>query len=260
MAARLLRRPFASTRPPAATSLYEWGVSAYREHVQALLATHDREQAFRLAVGGKWESTGHLLVGALVLAGLTPDTELVDVGCGSGRLAASLAPLWHGEYLGIDVVPDLVDYAREQAFNRSWQFETITRLAIPAGDESKDLVCFFSVFTHLPHEQSFIYLREARRILRTGGRAVVSFLELAEESHWCVFEATVDSVYDQRHHNQFVHRDELRTWCDRLGFSIERFIGGQELEIPVLDGLEPTGELTEFGQSLAIIRATHTPR
>jgi SAM-dependent methyltransferase len=161
MTSRLLRRPFASTRPQATTSLYEWGVSAYRAHVQALLATHDRDKAFQLAVGGKWESTGSLLIGALVLAGLTPDTQLVDVGCGSGRLAAALAPLWHGEYLGIDVVPDLVDYAREQSPNRSWQFETISRLTIPAEDESKDLVCFFSVFTHLPRAELHLPARSA---------------------------------------------------------------------------------------------------
>ena len=123
-----------------------------------------------------------------------------------------------------------------------------------APDASASLVCFFSVLTHLPHEQSYSYLQEAHRLLEPGGRVLASFLEFAEPAHWAVFEATLGSVYDRRHHNQFIHRDDLAVWCDHLGFVVERFIGGEDLAIPVLEGLEPTGKSTTFGQSLAVLK------
>jgi ubiquinone/menaquinone biosynthesis C-methylase UbiE len=251
--ARLRRAAVDDASPRPVPSLLEWGVAAYQAHVQALLRTHPRQEALELAVGGQWGHVGPRLMGALVLAGLKPGQSIVDVGCGSGRLATRLQGLWHGRYLGVDVVPELIAYAREQTPSPDFQFETITRLSLPAAGDSADIVCFFSVLTHLPHEQSFVYLKEARRVLRPGGRILVSFLEFAEPSHWAVFSATVDSVYEQRHHNQFMHRDDLRVWCDHLGLEVARYIGGQESGIPVLDGLTPTGELTTFGQSLAIL-------
>ena len=33
-----------------------------------------------------------------------------------------------------------------------WRFERVDRLAFPAMDKEADMVCFFSVFTHLLHE------------------------------------------------------------------------------------------------------------
>ena len=36
------------------------------------------------------------------------------------------------------------------------------------------MVCAFSVFTHIEHEDSYLYLEEALRIVRPGGRFVFS--------------------------------------------------------------------------------------
>jgi ubiquinone/menaquinone biosynthesis C-methylase UbiE len=49
----------------------------------------------------------------LVYAGLQPDHSLVDIGCGSGRLAVQLADWLRGPYLGTDVVQSLLDQAAQ---------------------------------------------------------------------------------------------------------------------------------------------------
>ena len=52
-------------------------------------------------------------------------------------------------------------------------------LYIPAPDACADMVCAFSVFTHLLHTETYLYLEDIRRVLRPGGRLVFSFLEFA---------------------------------------------------------------------------------
>jgi ubiquinone/menaquinone biosynthesis C-methylase UbiE len=65
---------------------------------------------------------------------------------------------------------------------------------IPEKDGEADFVCFFSVLTHLLHEQGFVYLQEAKRVLKPGGKIVFSFLEFAVPDHWAVFEGTVNDI------------------------------------------------------------------
>jgi SAM-dependent methyltransferase len=65
---------------------------------------------------------------------------------------------------------------------------------IPEADGVAEMVCFFSVFTHLVQEESFLYLQEAERVLKPGGRIIASYLDIADPSHWSIFEANVRST------------------------------------------------------------------
>src|SRR4051812_2923054 len=49
------------------------------------------DRAMAEAVGGEFEAVGALERDLLIQYGLGPDDYLVDVGCGSGRLASALA-------------------------------------------------------------------------------------------------------------------------------------------------------------------------
>jgi ubiquinone/menaquinone biosynthesis C-methylase UbiE len=58
-------------------------------------------------------------------------------------------------------------------------------MSYPVTDGSLDLITSFSVFTHIYEDETFIYLKDAARVLRPGGALVMSILEI--ERHWDVF-------------------------------------------------------------------------
>ena len=87
-----------------------------------------------------------------------------------------------------------------------WRFERVDRLAFPAMDKEADMVSFFSVFTHLLHEWTFLYFEAAKRVLKPGGKIVFGFLEFRMESHWPVFDSTVRDAHRKRPSAQRVLR------------------------------------------------------
>ncbi|HEY0607466.1 MAG TPA: class I SAM-dependent methyltransferase, partial [Herpetosiphonaceae bacterium] len=132
---------------------------SYRDFVQSVKHQYEPDQAMHLAIGAEFDAFGVIERDLLIQYGLQPDDYVIDIGCGSGRLVKPLAHYLRGRYLGIDIVPDLVDYARSLVERPDWRFEVAEGLTIPEQDEQANIVCFFSVFTHLLHEHSFIYLR-----------------------------------------------------------------------------------------------------
>jgi 2-polyprenyl-3-methyl-5-hydroxy-6-metoxy-1,4-benzoquinol methylase len=62
----------------------------HRRVVKLLRQSCSPDEAARRAVGGEFEGVGLLMREVLILHGLTPLSYLIDVGCGSGRLAKPL--------------------------------------------------------------------------------------------------------------------------------------------------------------------------
>ncbi|HET9478691.1 MAG TPA: methyltransferase domain-containing protein [Pyrinomonadaceae bacterium] len=231
----------------------------HRRLLQQLRNSHSHDEAVRLAVGGEFDAFGLLLREALVFHGLKPTDYLIDVGCGSGRLAKPLAEYLKGKYLGIDVVPGLVQYARRLVPRPDWRFEVAEGLTIPEADQQAGLVCFFSVLTHLLHEESFVYLREAKRVLKPGGKIVLSFLDFRVASHWGSFESNLRDIgLGSQPMNVFVCPDMLREWAKRLEIEIETIHDGDESYLPLSkpitfeDGTV-LKDRAAFGQSVCVM-------
>lgn len=204
-------------------------VEDYQDHIRTLLRIHPEEKAMSLAVGGNFASVGQLLLDFLRQSGLVDGMSLIDIGCGSGRLARPLAKQMKVEYLGTDVVPELLAYARTNA-PKNYRFELVDGLSIPAEARCADMVCAFSVFTHLLHEETFVYLKECHRVLKPGGKLIFSFLEFCERDHWPVFQQSVDQIRKQQRSvlNAFIDRGAIKIWCAHLGFDLEIIRGGSE--------------------------------
>jgi SAM-dependent methyltransferase len=190
-------------------------VHDYNRLVLLLRLRRSRAQAMSEAVGGDFAKIGDAERDLLFRYGLRDGMTLVDVGCGSGRLAYALrnAPV---AYIGTDVVPALLRNARMICDRPDWHFLAVSGLHIPAADESTDFVTFFSVFTHLLHEESYRYLLEARRVLKRDGVIILSFLDFTLPLHWPIFETTVHSRDQQAHHNQFIDKTALHVWANHL--------------------------------------------
>ena len=233
---------------------------AYRRWVERAKSGRSMAEAMKFAVGAEFEAFGQVQADMLRFFGLSDHHLLIDVGCGSGRLAIPLSKTHRGAYLGTDVVPDLVQYARESCRRPDWRFEVIDSLRIPAPDQSADMVCFFSVLTHLLHEQSYLYLEEAKRVLKPDGRIVFSFLEFRMAFHWSVFASTVDDARDRNEHplNVFIERDAIYAWASHLGLVVLDIRDGDEPFVPLskpvtLDSGQKLSERGNLGQSICVL-------
>ena len=202
-------------------------VEDYERHVAALKAAHPIDEAMSLAVGGNYHLAGEIEVDLLKKAGLRDGMAIFDLGCGSGRLATALAKTGLKiDYLGTDVVQDLLDYAASKT-PPHFRYLRHPELSVPAADASFDIACAFSVFTHLLHHESYLYIEEIRRVLKPGGKLVFSFLEFDVDQHWPAFEHTIEQQRNSTtpHLNTFIERAPIAAWAQRLGFSAPSFHG-----------------------------------
>lgn len=233
---------------------------SYHEHVSRLARQGDRSEALRQAVGGNFDAVGKLEHALLRSLGLQDGQMVVDVGCGSGRLAAQLAMYPCLRYIGCDVEPRLIKYAQEVCRRPDWTFLCTDGTAIPSADARADVVCFFSVFTHLPHEHTYRYIHDAFRALKPSGWLVFSFLEFRIPSHWSVFETGLgEGGRAGQHLNQFISRDAIDAWARHTGFSMAAIHDGDQPHITlsedvVWDDGRCMRDLGHLGQSVAILR------
>jgi 2-polyprenyl-3-methyl-5-hydroxy-6-metoxy-1,4-benzoquinol methylase len=234
-------------------------IDPYRAHVAALERRMQTDKAMRDAVGGEFIAVGKLVYYLLRSLGLADGQLVVDVGCGSGRLAVQLAPFPGIRYIGCDIVPRLVEYGSALAARTDWTFAVSDGLKIPCEAGKADFVCFISVFTHLTHEDTFRYFRETARVLKPGGRMVFSFLEFRVAMHMGTFLATVDHAPPGHHLNQFIDRDGIAAWAAHTGLEVADIWGADTNHIPIPEEITwengaRMGGLGNLGQSVAVLR------
>ncbi len=234
--------------------------ATYEGLVEHSKTVYDREDAMRYAIGGQFEAMGIIERELLRFYGLDPDHYLIDVGCGAGRLAKPLSAYLRGPYLGTEIVAELRDYGRDLAARPDWRFELVEGLTIPEEPDRADMICFFSVFTHLLHEQTYMYLEEAKRVVKPGGKIVFSFLEFAEPAHWDVFEGTLaDSRGPQIHPlNVFVERPAIDAWARHLDLHVDDVRRGGDHFVPlphplVLENGTVLQDYANLGQSVCVL-------
>jgi SAM-dependent methyltransferase len=232
----------------------------YRLLVDRLLATKPRDEAMLAAVGGH-DAIGDLEFVLLDQFGFPDDGYLIDVGCGSGRLARRVAKLPSARYLGTDVNVRLLQYARETAGRIDFRYHEVDSTFIPEKDNVADMVVLFSVGTHMLNEEFYIYLADAQRVLKPNGRIIFSFLDFQTTQGCSVFESMVTTVRSGRtmpHLNAFVGRCDVPVWAKMLGMPIIEIIPG---DIPFAESSERTRSVIgrsvageKLGQSVAVLK------
>ncbi len=97
------------------------------------------------------------------------DERALDVGTGAGAIALALAPLVR-EVVGLDLVPELLEKARERA-PRNAEFVEGDADELPFGPDSFDIVCTARTLHHVARPE--LLLAEMVRVLRPGGAMLV---------------------------------------------------------------------------------------
>jgi SAM-dependent methyltransferase len=116
---------------------------------------------------------------------LAAGADVLDFGCGAGRIARWLAPQvieGGGRFHGSDLNRRLVAWC---AANLPGQY-ALNGLQPPLalGDRSLDLVYAHSVLTHLAEPTARAWLAELSRVLRPGGLALLTFHDEAFAGQW----------------------------------------------------------------------------
>ena len=128
-----------------------------------------------------------------------PEFDVLDVGCGIGRIAAALAPSVRS-VLGIDVAPAMIEEARRRSQAPNLRFAQTDGRALPAGEDSLDLVLFVDSMPYLVQAGlADLQLDQAARRLRDGGALVVLNLCYGGDAH-----------------------ARARDWAARLGLTLRR--------------------------------------
>lgn len=129
------------------------------------------------------------------LGALKPSDRVLDVGCGVGRMALPLAQYLDaaGSYEGFDIVAASVAWCQERitaryprfrfqhadvrnlTYNPGGQLEAST-FTFPYPDGEFDFAFLTSVFTHMLPADVEHYVAELARVLKPGGRCLLSVL------------------------------------------------------------------------------------
>jgi len=122
----------------------------------------------------------------------------------------------------------------------------------PVADDCVDMVCAFSVFTHMEHEDTYRYLCDARRIVRRGGRFVFSCLAMDSALGRSVFLESASKNVQARWatvRSISTSRDMMQELAQLAGWSLVDWYRGDEKNI----SLPGQGEPLAFGQSVGVL-------
>jgi SAM-dependent methyltransferase len=94
--------------------------------------------------------------------------EILDFGCGCGRITRWLGDLARPHVNGCDYNGELIDWCQQNLpFMRALRTEL--RPPLPYPDDTFDFLYAFSVFTHLSAELAGLWMSELGRVVKPGG-------------------------------------------------------------------------------------------
>ncbi|MGD0384098.1 MAG: class I SAM-dependent methyltransferase [Thermoguttaceae bacterium] len=144
--------------------------------------------------------------------------DILEIGCGNGYGAALLMRLKPKSYVGVDLMPEMIELARKQPNLVNAAF-----LAMDAADlsffpdGSKDVIVIFGILHHIPQWRQV--LKECHCVLKSGGRLFLEEPNAAAIKLW-------DAIFKWEHPELglFTWR-EMEEHLRSVGFVIRHRLG-----------------------------------
>ena len=148
----------------------------------------------------------------LSLVGLQPADHVLEIGFGHGRtLERAAAAVPHGFVAGVDLSDDMVRMTAKRLRPLIDRGRAAVQRAdsarLPYGDERFDKAYALHTLYFWPDPTQ--HLREARRVLRPGGRFVLGFTPGDDPRARASFPATVYDFHDDREVRGFLEEAGL---------------------------------------------------
>jgi SAM-dependent methyltransferase len=181
--------------------------------------------------------------------------QILDIGCGTGLLGISAEPFTFdgGGYTGIDVMTEDIDYCKSHYQSKNYQFvhldvanptyasaQSAELKPWPIEDNSQDLVTALSVWTHLSEKDAIFYLKEIHRVLKKGGKAIVTFFLLDDDYK--------DSLSKRSNAPGRFHNTSQDTWI----FNVKAYDSQNWYTIPSVATPEGAIGITEEGLEILL--------
>ena len=154
--------------------------------------------------------------------GITDKCNVLEIGCGVGRVGKELAKLCR-HWTGLDACSKMINFAKDYLKDLS----NISLLESNGYDlneistDSQDKVYSIVVFMHLDEWERFNYIKESHRILKEGGKLLVNNINLCSKDGWNLFQEHCDLSPQERPLNisKTSTSLELEEYFRRAGFS-----------------------------------------
>jgi ubiquinone/menaquinone biosynthesis C-methylase UbiE len=152
---------------------------------------------------------------ALLLGAVAPGDRVLDLGCGAGRFVAALRDAG-AEPVGVELAEAALERARRNVPGADLRL-VASDGSLPLDHGEADLVWCSEVLEHVP--DTIGLLTEVRRVLRRGGRLIVTVPDHGRVKRTLIALAHYDAHYDPLgQHVRFYTRRSLRRALQATGF------------------------------------------
>ena len=155
-----------------------------------------------------------------------PGAHVLNIGCGIGRVEKYLAPRV-AEMHAVDISGEMIRRARVRLAGLPNVFvREVTPIEFLSvyPDDRFDLVFSLLVLQHLEKEDAFLYLEDARRVLRSSGVLFVQFPNLRSPEYTRSFRDVLRNRPRSPGRVRPYTEEEVRHWMAMLDFTVERLV------------------------------------
>jgi cyclopropane fatty-acyl-phospholipid synthase-like methyltransferase len=207
-------------------------LEAYARHTDRRIAL----TGYKAAVGAdeeNWDSHGELQLAFLKSQGLRPEHRLLELGCGTGRLARkAVRYLDVGQYTGVDISHGAIERAVQLSLEEGWRARNPWFVCgeIPTDVGPFDVVWSFSVMIHVPQDVMAALLERAARVMHEDSILLFSYVDDAKRERTGVkqFRKTLDD-HKQAAAAAGLSFNEIKDWIRVAGFKETRATGHQRV-------------------------------